>query len=78
MEEICNYEEAREVFEQKDPTVRFCSAPMSSQHQKNRIQPTNMDPFDFFPSRKPFGRSIRVSVLYTPVQSINWSRSFGF
>lgn len=35
MEEICNYEEAREVFEQLDTTVQPCSAPASSQRQEN-------------------------------------------
>lgn len=68
MEEICNYEEAREVFEQTDTTVRPCSAAISSQCQENWLQQTNLDRFS--PSRKTFGRSIWVSVLQTPVPSI--------
>lgn len=45
MEEICDHEEAREVFEQQDTTVPPCSAPISSQRQENWIQQTNLDSF---------------------------------
>lgn len=31
MEEMCDHEEAREVFEQPDATVRICPIPNSSQ-----------------------------------------------
>lgn len=45
MEEMCDQEEAREVFEQPDTTVQLCCARISSQHQENWIQETNPDWF---------------------------------
>lgn len=38
MEEMCDQEEAREVFEQTDTTVGPCCAVVSSRHQENWIQ----------------------------------------
>lgn len=59
MEEMCDQEEAREVFEQPDTTVQpRC---LEFHHSIRKTVFSKLIQIDFCPSRKPFGRSIWVS-----------------